>query len=307
MGTMRVTQNLMIDRVLSNLSKQSRRILNLQDQLATGQRVNRPSDDPLATRRAIDARAEIAKYEQFLVNISTTSPILLETETAISTIVNVVQRAYELTLQGASDTNGQPQRDQIALEINQLLESLLVESNHITNGRYVFGGTRTLNPPFVAQYDANGEISAVTYEGNEKTFAIEILEGVTVPVSQIGSRLFTPTDPGTANIFQTLIDTRDNLRAGDTPALQTRLEELGQSEDQLLMATARIGAVQNRIERVDANIRDYVIQLETVLSDNIDADFAEVAINLNAQSNAFQAALNAAARVIQPSLLDFIA
>ncbi len=61
MGAVRTTQRLLIDRVLNNLNLQQRRILALQEQLATGQLVNRPSDDSLATRRAISARTEVTK------------------------------------------------------------------------------------------------------------------------------------------------------------------------------------------------------------------------------------------------------
>ena len=61
MGASRITQRLMVDRVLRNLNRQSREILKLQEQLATGQRVNRPSDDPLAVRRAVNAQAQAGR------------------------------------------------------------------------------------------------------------------------------------------------------------------------------------------------------------------------------------------------------
>jgi len=306
MGTIRVTQRMLVNRVLNNLNYQSRRILQLQEQLSTGQRVNRPSDDPLAARRAVNAQTEVTKNDQYQTNISTVGPQLSESETSLMTVVDLIQRANELTLQGASDTNGQTQRDEIAIEINQVLEAVLVQSNHVTNGRFVFGGTRTLNQPFTVTRDANGEITSVTYEGNDEHFEIEISEGVRVIVNETGEDVFLQTSPATTDIFQTLIDIRDNLRAGDVNALTTRLEELGRAQDQLLVAGARLGAVQNRIERVDSNLQDITLQMEQVISDNIDADFADVILNLNAQSNAFQASLNAGARVIQPSLLDFL-
>ncbi len=306
MGSIRVTQRILVDRVLNNISAANLRLLKLQDQLATGQRVNTPSDDPLAARRAINARSEIAKNDQYLTNISTISPQLLETETAIRTSVDIVQRVRELTLQGANDTNGQEQRDAIAIEINQLLENLLVQSNTITNGRYIFGGTRTLNEPFAATRDSNGDITAVSFEGNAEQINIEISEGTTVVSNVPGDSVFNSTSASTEDIFQVLIDVRDNLFAGDTAALQDRLGELETAEDQLLVSTARIGAITSRIERVDSNLQEINVQLADVLSDNIDADFAEVTLNLNAQSNAFQAALTAGARVIQPSLLQFL-
>jgi flagellar hook-associated protein 3 FlgL len=306
MASIRVTQQILINRALNNLSDQSRRIMNLQEQLATGLAVNRPSDNPLAMRRAINARAEITKNEQYLTNITSISPYQSETESTIMTVVNIVHRANELVLQGASDTNAQTQRDQIAIEINQLLESALNQSNHITNGRYIFGGTRTLNPPFVATRDANGEITAVAYEGNNERISVEVSDGVRIPYNETGVDVFLQTIPETTDLFQTLIDLRDNLRAGNTNALTNQMTELDKALDQLIIATTRVGAIENRFQQIDANLRDISQQLELVYSDSIDADFAEVIIQLNAQSNAFQAALTAAARVIQPSLLDYI-
>ena len=306
MASIRVTQQILINRALNNLSDQSRRILNLQEQLATGLAVNRPSDNPLAMRRAINARAEITKNEQYLTNITSISPYQTETESTIMTVVNIVHRANELVLQGASDTNAQTQRDQIAIEVNQLLESALNQSNHITNGRYIFGGTRTQTPPFNATRDADGDITAVTYEGNNERISVEVSDGVRIPYNETGSDVFLQTIPGTTDLFQTLIDLRDNLRTGNTAALTDQMTELNKALDQLIISVTRVGAIENRFQQIDANLRDISQQLELVYSDSIDADFAEVIIQLNAQSNAFQAALTAAARVIQPSLLDYI-
>jgi flagellar hook-associated protein 3 FlgL len=306
MGAVRTTQRLLIDRVLNNLNHQQRRILALQEQLATGQIVNRPSDDSLATRRAISARTEVTKNEQFLTNISNLGPGLRETETSLTTLVDVVQRARELTLQGANGTNSQLQLDQIAIEVNQLLESTLVESNHVSNGRYIFGGTVTKTEPFVASRDANDNITGVGYIGNEETFQLEIQDGILVDANEPGSRVFTAAGVAGADVFQTLIDIRDNLRAGDTGALQDRLGELSAVQDQLLISVARVGSIQNRVEQVDSNLQDINLQLLDVISDNIDADYAETIVELNAQSNALEASLNAGARVIQPSLLNFL-
>lgn len=306
MGTARVTQQLLTGRVLHNLNTQQRAILRLQEQLATGRRVNAPSDDPLASRRALAAQTEIAKNAQYISNISTARPGLIETETALRTVVDGLQRSNELTLQGASGTNSQVQRDQIASEINQILESMLAQSNHITNDRYIFGGARTGEAPFVAARDGSGEITSVAYIGDDASIQLEISDGVRVNINESGQRTFLPSIPGTEDIFQTLINIRENLRGGDLNGLQARLGELDRAQDQVLVAVARIGAVQNRMDTTEANLYTISGQLEQVLSDNLDADFAEVMIELNAQSNAFQASLNAGARVIQPSLLDFI-
>lgn len=306
MGAVRTTQRLLIDRVLSDLTLQQREILRLQEQLSTGQKVNRPSDDSLATRRAVSAQAEISRNEQYLTNISTIGPGLTETESSLTTTVDIIQRSRELTLQGSSGTNAQLQRDQIAIEIDQLIESLLVQSNQTSNGRSIFGGTVTLSKPFEETRDPGGRITGVNYVGNSQTFSIEIQEGIVVAANEPGSRVFTAAGAGGVDIFQTLIDIRDNLEAGDVAALETRLTELSNAQDQVLVSIARIGSVQNRLERVDSNLQDINLQLLDVIADNIDADFAETIVELNAQTNALQASLDASARVIQPSLLNFL-
>jgi flagellar hook-associated protein 3 FlgL len=191
----------------------------------------------------------------------------------------------------------------LAIEVNQLIEATLTEANHQTNGRYVFGGTRTLDAPFVATRDAEGQITAVTYQGNDEAIEIGVTDGISVQINETGQHAFLSGQ----DVFQTLIDIRDNLLSGDKTSLQTdRLTELADAQDQLLVSMAAIGATQNRLETLTTNTEASVDQLRVTLSDNIDADYAETVVNLNAQSNAYRAALEAAARVIQPSLLDFI-
>ncbi len=306
MGAARITQRLMVNRVLSNLNRQSREILRLQEQLATGQRVNRPSDDPLAVRRGVNAQSQITKNEQFLSNISSAGPQLAETESALLDTIDLIQRADELTLQGSNGTNNQTQRDQIANEINQLLEELLSQGNRVSNGRQIFGGTRTLAPAMTATRNVDGDITAVAYAGNSERFQVEISEGLTIAGNQPGNEVFFASGGQTVDLYDTLINIRDALRAGDAAGLETGLGELKQGREQVLVVIARVGAIQNRLERTDDNLRDSNLQLAGVVSDNIDADFAEVVLNLNAQSNAYQAALSAGARVIQPSLLDYV-
>ena len=302
MSTMRVTQGMMVMRALNNLNYQTRRLLQLQEQLATGLRVNAPSDDPLAARRAIDLRQTMSREDQYLGNISGANLQLLESVTAIQTVVESLQRANEITLQGSNGTMAQAQRDQLAVEANQLLESVLMEANHQTNGRYVFGGTRTLTAPYVPTRNAQGEITSVAYEGNLEQISVGVADGVSVVVNETGQRAFQSTQ----DVMQLLIDIRNNLRTSDLPALQQRLAELKQTQDQALASVAQIGATQNRLERLTANTEDHVQQLQVALSDAIEADYAETVMNLNAQTNAFQAALSASARVIQQSLLDYV-
>jgi flagellar hook-associated protein 3 FlgL len=276
MTALRVTTQLLVDRSVRNINNQTNRLLTLQEQLATGLRVNRPSDDPIDARRAVSIRSLIGKNEQYLANISMVNSPVAETNTSIETILSSFNRAWELTLRGANGTNAQSQLDALALEIDQILEGIFSTANHETNGRYLFGGTRTTAPPYEAVRNAEGEITAVNFVGNTEAVRVAISDVLDLQYNETGPDVFSETQ----DIFQTLIDVRDNLRAGDTGALgSVRLEEMETVRVQLTSALARVG---------------------------IDADYAEVITELNAQTNAFQAALSAAARAILPSLLDYV-
>ncbi len=306
MTVSRITPNIMLQRTLANLNAQQRRLFDLQQQLATGQRVNVPSDDPLASRRAVEGRAEIAKSNQYLDNIAMAGLHMHETETSLMTLVDLLQRANELTLQASNHVNAELQLGQIAQEINQLLEGIFSESNVMSNGRYVFGGNRTTTPPFEATRDANGDITQVSFVGNGEAIEMEINDGIRIKVNESGNVIFGQIGGAAVDIFQALIDARDNMRNDQRPELQTRLEEINGSISQILVAIARTGATQNRLDRTDENLRANILQVTQVVSDSVEADFAEVTLNLNLQLNAYQAALNAGARIIQPSLMDFL-
>jgi flagellar hook-associated protein 3 FlgL len=294
---------MMVDRVLNNLSMQTRRILSLQDQLATGLRVTTPSDDPIAARRGVNTRMLIGKNEQYLSNIAAAGPPLNETVTTLETVNEVVNRVYELTLQGANGTMGDEELGLIAEEVNQLLESMLQHANHRTNDRYVFGGTRTLQEPFAATRDADGMITGVTYQGNDEHMEVAISDSATVVVNETGADAFLANE----DIFAVLIGIRDDMMAGDQTSLQqVRLVQIEGVQEQTMASMARVGSLQNRLERTSVDTEDFNFQLQELMSDTLDADFAEVIVNLNSQNNTFQAALNAAGQVIQPSLLDFI-
>ncbi|PCJ66204.1 MAG: flagellar hook-associated protein 3 [Candidatus Hydrogenedentota bacterium] len=302
MGGMRITQGFMVDRTLNSLNRQLNELAILQEQLATGQRVNRPSDDPLDARRAISIRTSIRQNEQFVANIQDVSPHLRATESAVNSVQSILQRVLELTVQAANETVNLEQTQQIALEIDELLEQIVLESNQETNDRAIFGGTRTSTDPFIATR-VGDTITSVAYVGNNGDIEIPFSKAGRATINVPGDEVFL----GDIDIFQLLIDIRDDMNVGDQNSLsQVRLAEINTGLNQMLNNLAKVGTFQNRLERVGDSAEDLILEFQAQLSDKIDADFAETITRFNVQQNSFQAALNASARVIQVSLLDFI-
>ena len=305
MATVRVTQGLLIDRSIQNLRDTTLELLRTQEQLASGRRVVRISDDPLNARLGISAQAQIQQNNQFIDNINNASPPVNETGTNIQNLLDALQRVKELSLQAANGTLSQDQQTAVSQEIDELLEQVFAIGNHLTNNRYIFAGTRTGDPAFSATRNAQNEITSVTYEGNDESIFSDVSETISLRINETGTDIFNPA--GGTDIFQMLIDIRDDMRAGNQGNLQTvRQAEIDDSINQLLSSVARNGSISNRLERVRNDTEDINIELQATYSNAIDADYAETIIALNAQSNAYQAALNATSRVIQPSLLDFL-
>lgn len=303
MPAIRMTQRILVDQALTNLRGQTLDYFRLQQQLSTGLRVNAPSDDPIAARRAVSGRNAIARNEQFIDNIVNVRPYVTETDTAIQSMLQFIGRAHELTLQGASGTLNPDERALIAEEVNELLEGVFSTGNHITNGRHIFAGTRTDAPAFTATRNAAGEIDSVTYAGNDAVIRTPISESQSIVSNETGADVFQANQ----DVFELLRNIRDDLRGNDTDALRNlRIDELETARDQMLQSLSRIGATENRFNRVEEEYADFNIVLEQTISDSIDADFSEVLIELNARNNSIQAALSAASRVLETSLLNFV-
>ncbi len=313
----RVTQRLLADRVIQDLRVHMRDILKLQNQLATGHRINRPSEDPIGTRNAIDSRSLIQKGEQYIDNISMTRPQLQETASMVAHGINAIQRVRELTLQGANGLNDDETRSYLAEEVNEILESMLDNANHISNGRYIFSGSKTLTPAFSASRDpVTNEITSVTYNGDYDDINLSVTDNIKVPINLPGGEVYGDAANPSAgiDIFHLLIQIRNDLRddstavpPGDKNNLRSvRLAELDQAQQQLARMQARIGARQNQVDRLERDHEEINSLNQEYLSQILDTDFAETILDVNVRQNAYQAALNAAGRVIQPSLLDYV-
>ena len=149
-----------------------------------------------------------------------------------------------------------------------------------------------------------GEISAVA--GNPKGISgqqfREILSGVTIAANVTGPEVFT----GSADLFQTLITLRDALRANNTPAISATLTSLDVGIGQVSAANGSIGGRIQRLDAAEDILTADLVRVKGLLSRIEDADIAETVLDFQRQQSLFEASLQAGARLIQPSLLQFL-
>jgi flagellar hook-associated protein 3 FlgL len=225
-------------------------------------------------------------------------------DAALSKISEVIHRAQELAVQGASDSAGQSARNAAAAEIDQLIASVKQEANASYGGRYVFSGTTT----DVRPYDVNG---ADAYAGNNGTVAREIGPGVSVQVNVLGVDVLGQGQPAAdGKLLNVLRDISDHLKSGtvaDMNTLRTTdIKGLDTNLDLLSQARATVGATTNRLESADSRLQEVEESLTKLLSDVEDADMAKTYVDFSMQQSVYQSALQAGANIVQQSLLDFL-
>jgi flagellar hook-associated protein 3 FlgL len=300
----RITQSMVSRSVLADLNDAANRISATQRKMASGKQITRPSDDPFGTSRALSLRSELEANRQHQRNVSDASAWNAATDTALSNITDIVQRARELLVQGANDSSSQTARAAIATEIDQLTEALKQETNTSYSGRFIFGGTATTTPPYsVAGVD--------TYAGNAGTVARGIGPGVAVQVNVVGSS-FLGSGQGAADnkLLNVLRDIADDLRGG-TPANAndlrgTDLQRLDQNLDALSAIRATVGATGNRLDAAASRLAETEEATSGLLSETEDADMAKTLVDFSMQQSVYQSALHAGANIVQASLLDFL-
>ena len=295
MALTRVTQNMMTQRSLTGMQTSLSRLAKLQEQLSTGRVLNRPSDSPTDTTSAMRIRSSLSDVKQYGRNADDGNGWLSTIDSALSTATDQVLRARDLALQGANEgVAGPTVRDALAAEVDQIRAGLVNAANSNYLGRPVFGGI-TAGP---TAYDATG-----TYVGTPGAVNRVVGDGTAVRVDVDATAAFGPTG---SSVFDHLAALSTALRSGNQAAISASISTLESDGDRIVTTQAEVGSRQNRVQAAIQAASDTELRLRTSLSSVENADLPKTIVDLQMQQVAYQATLGATAKVIQPSLLDFL-
>lgn len=300
---MRVTNRMLYQSAVQNMQRPLEKMMQAQAELSSQRRINRHADDPTGSAQVRGWRAELANLEQYRRNIVSAKSWVQAGESALADAENTLQRAKELAVQGSNATRTDDDREIMAQEVNQLLEHVLSLANSQFNAQYIFAGRNTTTAPFVAVRDSTGQITSVSLAG-DLTGAIhrEVDSNTRVAVNLPGTTLFDPlTGP-----LQTLITLRDALQENNIENIQNTLTLIDNNVSTILGGRAELGGLLGRLERLEERLELRSDDALTAVSEVEDADMAELLTRLSANELAYQAALGAASRILQPSLIDFL-
>jgi len=294
---MRIATSVLSDNVRANLASNVVALDRLERQISSGKRLTAPSDDPAAAYKVLRYHNDIALNDQYTRNADNASSFLAGTDTALGGLTDALQRARELAVQAGTGTVNAADMQAIGQEMNQLLLHAVQLGNSKLGGQYLFAGTQTTTAPFTA---AGATPAAVTYNGDTNPILQDVAPGVQVQVNTPGSQVFTAG-------MNALIQIRNNLTAGNgQTAAQSGIPALDGALDGVLQVRGAVGAKVNSLDAVKAQNADESINLQSQRSSLEDVDIASAIVQLNASRNTYEAALGAAAKVITPSLAEFL-
>jgi flagellar hook-associated protein 3 FlgL len=291
----RVTERSMATTTLTNLQMNLQKNQDLQNQLSSGKLITKPSDSPGGAVIAMQHRSDMASLNQYARNADDGMGWLNMADTALSSASTQLNRAHDLVLTGlSSGTSASPEaREAIALEIDNIRDSMIDLSNTTYLDRPIFGGTTSSN----VAYDKTG-----TYQGDNGEVNRTVGANATVRVDTSATDVF---GAGTGNLFNLLQRISDDLRTNPS-GLNADLADVDTAQKRVQTGLSGVGSRYNQVSQMQQAAQNRVQDLQSQLSDVEDIDLPKTITELSLQQTAYQAALAATAKVIQPSLVDFL-
>lgn len=303
---LRVTSNMMNSQLLLNLNRNARTMNDTQLQLSSGQKINKPSDDPVGITYSLRYRAELSSNEQYTKNVDNALSWLDYNDTVLGQAGDVVQKIRELTVQAATGTNPQSALDSINAEVMQLKDQLVDIANSTLNGKYIFNGEQYNTKPydFAKGVDGTYDVSkAITTDSGQIQFIVG--EDVRMPISTTGNDVFGNTGDAD-NLFAIINQLSVALKSGDSKGISAQLGLIDTRVEKILTARSEIGAKTNRVELMQDRLSDLNINLTDLQAKTEDADYEGLIMNSKIQENIYNASLSVGAKIISTTLVDFI-
>lgn len=295
---MRVTQSMLANNMLRNLMQSQVKLDRYMEQLYTGKKIRRPSDDPVVAIKGMGYRTQVLEVEQFQRNVSEVRNWMDQSESVLNEGIQVLQRIRELAVQASNSTNSPDELQSIKKEIEQLRSHLIDLGNTKVNDRYIFNGTKTDERPILM--DAENNI--ISLPEDSSPIEVEVYQSIHFQVNVLPEQIFNE------DLFQTidaLIGELDVYEEDDL-AQQIDLESLDRNINNFIHARSDIGARMNRLELIEYRLGDQEVIATRTMSDNEDIHFEEAITNLITQETLYRAALATGSRIIQPTLMDFL-
>jgi flagellar hook-associated protein 3 FlgL len=301
---MRVTQRAMLNNSLAGINSNLSSLSKVQNQLASGKVLNRPSDSPTDTNKTMQTRSQLAAVKQQARAITDATSRLNQTDSAMSDMQDLLKRVQVLTTQGLNTgSNDATSSAAMATEVTALRDTMLGVANTAVNGRPVFGGVT----PGANAYDSSGAYVGIGTGPSDHPVTRRIGTNDEIRIDLTGPEVFGDDTNGT-DLFSLVkgIATKLTTTPVDTAGLSADLSSLAKAQSRLSAAQATIGARTSRVEDAAGLNSDRELALTAQQSAIEDVDIPKATLELSAQQVGYQASLSVAGKILQPTLMDYL-
>lgn len=290
------------DQAILAINRLNADLQKIQGQISSGKTTSQASENPTGAVNASFVRDQKQMLDRFETNIERAHTNLVLTEVTLEDSVNVLKRAYELTIQADNDVLTATDRRAIGLEITQLKDALMGLANtRDYNGDYLFSGYRVTTRPFVENAEAE-----VEFQGDRGSHQVQISETLRVKTGLDGAEVFmrVPTPHGTKDAFAILTAIENRLMAGEKHS--EGVEEMRLAIEHVTNQQTVVGAQINKIDFQ----KDVIGSRQQLLSENLseleDADIAALVTELQSKILNRDASQQAFIKISQQSLFDYL-
>lgn len=299
----RVTMQSMAATAQRNLQSSATKLAGLQQAATDLKKFSSVSDDPAAAADALAVRAQQSAAAQYGRNLSDGAAWLTTADNALASATSLLQNAKDLTLQGANGAVNADARKAIATQLDSIRTDLLTKANTQYMGRNVFAGNSSAGAAFSAGLMPD---DPVIYNGGTGTVERRISVNATIQVDADGAAIFgrDNTDGKGDSVFGLLKTIADALRSGADTA--SYINDMDKVLSTVIDGRSEVGARHAQLLRAQEANATTVVDLESQRSGIEDLDLAKAFLDVKTQELAYQAALSVTAKVLQPTLMDFL-
>ena len=290
---MRVTSQMMVTNSLRRLSSRLEQYEAKQEQLATGRRINRTSDDPAGSSKALTIRAALRARLQEERNAADAKTYLDSADSQLQGVVNVLQRVRDLSVAGANSLSP-GELEAMAVEVSALQGQVVSIVNARVNGRPLFAGTSDADA-------VTGSRGAWTVNPDVGEIRRRLSDSETVTVNVTAQDLL---DGGA--VLTTLDDFMTALESSDHAGITASITRVDEALETVLGQLSRVGAATNRVEGSLSRATADQLTLRGELAEVEDADIEEAIMELRTEEVAYEATLGALGRSLPQSLVAFL-
>lgn len=270
-----------------------------QIQVSTGKQVQKPSDDPSGVSQTLDFRERIAEIDQFGRTISQAKSFLSTTDSALSSVTDLLRQAHTIGVQGASDSTDSNARNALVTQIQNIITQVANLANTSYGGRYIFAGQRTNTAPFVPNTTGFTYVGGTQATG-DADLTLDISRGEPLKTNVTGDVAFSSTLTNLAKL-------RDDIAGGNSTAVtQTDLANTDSDLKNILTIRADVGSKINRLDATTGRNQVDKENYTQFISNIEDANIPGAVVELQTAQTVYQAALSSTAKTYQSSLLDFL-